>query len=580
MIKRLSKCIREYKWFVLFSPLCVIVESLLAILIPYKMSSLIDLGVDAGDMEFVKRQGLVLIGYAALSMVFGVIGAWTASVGSAGFAKNLRHDMFHNIQRLSFSNIDKFSSAGLVTRMTTDVTQIQHAFMMINRGAFRAPCVMIFALVAAFKIHRRLPMVFMLAIPFLFFGVTLLIKVSMPLFTKRFQAFDRLNAVVQENVRGIRVVKAFVREKKEKEKFGEAAGNVYKISIKSARIMALLSPIMEMAIYAVTLLVCWIGARLVVSREMTTGQLMSTFSYISRILMSLLRLAMVIMLTTMSAAAAKRIMEVLDEEPDIKSLENAKMSVNDGSIEFRNVFFAYADGGDCLKDISFKIKSGDTVGIIGGTGSGKSSLVQLIPRLYDVKSGEVIVGGVNVKDMNLQALRSNVSMVLQKNILFEGTLEDNLRWGKEDANEDEMNAALELAQAKDFVSDMEGGLKAHIEQGGTNVSGGQRQRLCIARSLLSNPKIIIFDDSTSAVDTATEAKIREALRNSMPDATKIIIAQRILSVQDADEIIVLDDGLISGIGTHEQLLETNEIYKEVYESQTKGGGDFDEPTAD
>jgi ATP-binding cassette subfamily B multidrug efflux pump len=579
MIRRLSKCIREYKYFVLLSPLCVIAESFLAILIPYKMSSLIDFGVDAGDMEFVKRQGLILIGYAALSMLFGVIGAWTASVGSAGFAKNLRHDMFHNIQRFSFSNIDKFSSAGLVTRMTTDVTQVQQAFMMINRGAFRAPCILIFALVAAFRINRKLPIVFTLAIPFMVLGITVLIKVCTPLFTKLFKTFDRLNAVVQENVRGIRVVKAFVRENREKEKFSEVAGEVYNISVKTARIMALLSPIMEMTIYAVTLLVCWIGARLVVSREMTTGQLMSTFSYISRILMALLHLAMLIMHTAISAAAAKRIMEVLDEEPEIKSPETAKMSVEDGSVEFKNVSFAYSGGGDCIKDISFKIKSGDTVGIIGGTGSGKSSLVQLIPRLYDAKTGEVLVGGVNVKEMDIRVLRSNVAMVLQKNILFEGTLEDNLRWGKEDADEDEMNAALELAQAGDFVSAMEGGLKAHIEQGGSNVSGGQRQRLCIARALLSNPKIIIFDDSTSAVDTATEAKIREGLKDSMPDVTKIIIAQRILSVQGADEIMVLDDGVLSGIGTHEELLETNKIYKEVYESQTKGG-DFDEPAAE
>ncbi|MDO5331277.1 MAG: ABC transporter ATP-binding protein, partial [Bacillota bacterium] len=516
---------------------------------------------------------------AAIAMVAGVLGGLFASKGSAGFAKNLRHDMYYNIQRFSFSNIDKFSTAGLVTRMTTDVTQIQQAFMMIIRGAFRGPFIMVFAFIAAFKINDTLPFAFMIAVPVIVIGLIVVIKVGMPLFQKMFKVYDKLNAVVQENVRGIRVVKAYVREEKENDKFQNVSSELYQTAVRAEKLMAFASPVMEIAIYAVTIVVCWIGARLVISETMTTGQLMSMFAYVARILTAFLMMSMLIMQITLSGASAKRIYEVLIEEPDIKNPQNPITEVKDGSIKFDNVSFAYAKGKNCLSSLDFEIKSGETIGIIGGTGCGKSSLVQLIPRLYDTTEGNVYVGGVNVKDYDMEVLRSSVSMVLQKNILFEGTLRENLLWGNKDATEDDMRNALDLAQASDFVSKTDGGIDMYIEQGGTNVSGGQRQRLCIARALVSKPKILILDDSTSAVDTATEARIREGFKQFIPATTKLIIAQRVSSVKDADKIIVLDDGKISAIGNHEDLLKSNKIYKEVYESQTKGG-DFDEPTAD
>ncbi len=577
MIRRLAKCIREYKLPTFLTPVAMIGEVILEVLIPYYMADLIDKGVELGDMAFIKTMGLKLLLFAFASMFCGVAGGYLASKASAGFARNVQRDMFKNIQSFSFSNIDKFSAAGLITRMTTDVTNVQQTFMMLTRMAWRAPCTMIFALVMAFRINDRLPLVFLAAIPILAVGNVVLIKTAFPIFEKVFTAYDRLNRMVQENLRGIRVVKAFVREDREREKFRVVSEDLYNKSVTAERLTAFTAPIMQFCMYGTTLMVAWIGARLVVSHEMTTGQLMSMFSYIMQILMSLMMLSMVLIMVTMSRAAARRIVEVLDEKTDIAEPEDPVTEVPDGSIVFENAEFAYPGSKPCLKDIDLKINSGETVGIIGGTGSGKTSLVQLLPRLYDVTAGRVLVGGVDVRRYGIEALRSAVSMVLQKNVLFSGTVRKNLLWGKPGASEEDVIAALKLARAYDFVSKMEGGIDAQLDQGGSNVSGGQRQRLCIARAVIGSPKVIIFDDSTSAVDTATEAAIREGLASFLPEATKIIIAQRISSVMHADKIVVIDDGRISGVGTHDELLAGNDIYREVYESQTRGGGDFDEP---
>ena len=580
MIKRLSKCIREYKWLSLLSPLIMVGEVAMEVLIPYRMADLIDKGIEPGNMEVIKTVGWQLILYAVIAIIMGVAGGWVSARASAGFAKNVRQDMYYSIQRFSFSNIDKFSAAGLVTRMTTDVTQIQQAFMMLIRGAFRAPLMLVCTIIMSLSINTTMPKIFLIALPILIIGLIIVFKFGVPLFQKMFKIYDKLNAVVQENVRGIRVVKAYVREEKEQSKFANVSDELRKNSLKAERIIAFTAPLMEVAMYSVTLLMAWVGAHLVVSSEISTGQLTTMFTYTARILMSLLMFAMMIMMFTMSAASAKRIVEVLNENPDISNCENPVEEVKDGSIEFRNVSMSYATQADIIRNVSFKIESGETVGIIGGTGSGKTSLVSLIPRLYDVSEGDVLVGGCNVKDIDLNVLRSEVAVVLQKNILFSGSIAENLRWGKSDATEDEMHAALDLAQASSFVDKFEDGLNTYIEQGGSNVSGGQRQRLCIARAVIGHPKVLILDDSTSAVDTATEAAIRTGLKNYIPETTKIIIAQRISSVQDADKIIVIDNGAISGIGTHDELLKSNQIYREVYESQTKGGGDFDEPTAE
>ena len=580
MIKRLAKCVREYKWLAFLSPLIMVGEVAFEVLIPYKMADLIDLGIEAGNMEIVKSVGTTLILYAFGAIALGVAGGWVSAQASAGFAKNVRHDMYYNIQRFSFANIDKFSAAGLVTRMTTDITQIQQSFMMLIRGAFRAPMMLVLTLFAALRINKTLPKIFLIIIPIAVVGLFLIFKFGVPLFQKMFKIYDKLNAVVQENVRGIRVVKAYVREEKEKEKFFGVSDELRQNSLKAERIIAFASPLVEVGMYAVTLLMAWVGAKLVVAGDLSTGQLTSMFTYTARVLMSFLMFAMTIMMLVMSAASAKRIVEVLNEEPDIKNSDNPVYEIKDGSIEFKNVSMAYKGFQDYIKDINLTINSGETIGIIGGTGSGKTSLITLIPRLYDVSCGEVKVGGVNVKDIDLDTLRKQISVVLQKNILFAGSVADNLRWGKEDATEEEMWAALDLAQASGFVKNFEGGLDAYIEQGGSNVSGGQRQRLCIARAVIGRPKVLILDDSTSAVDTATEARIRAGFKTYIPGTTKIIIAQRISSVQDADKIVVLDNGKLSGVGTHEELLASNQIYKEVYESQTKGGGDFDEPAAE
>ena len=561
------------------TPVCVLLEAWVAVQIPFKMADLIDKGVEAGNFEVIKSVGLQLLGYVGISLLLGISSGLCSAIASCGFATNIRHDMYHRIQTFSFSNVDKFSTAGLVTRMTSDVTRLQFAFNMSMRMATRAPANMIFALYMAFRINKKLPLVFLAVIPFLGLALGSIMKFAMPLFKKVFESYDVVNRVVQENIRGIRVVKSYVREEHEKTKFAEATGNLRDLSMRAERIVAINAPVMNISMHICSLGVCWLGAKLIVAHEMSTGQLMSIMNYILQILMSLMQLSMIFLQVTQAKAAGDRVVEVLNEEADIKDCENPSYELKDGSIRFENVSFAYADSKDCLKDVNFDIKSGETIGIIGGTGTGKTTLVQLIPRLYDVKEGAVYVSGMNVKDIDIKSLRSGVAMVLQKNLLFSGTIRSNMLWGKEDATDEEIWEALRLAQAENFVKTLPDGLDSKIEQGGSNVSGGQKQRLCIARALLMNPKILILDDSTSAVDTATEARIRKGFREFMPQVTKLIIAQRISSVKDADRIIVIDDGFVSGIGTHEELLASNRIYQEVYESQTKGG-DFDEPQAD
>ena len=576
MVKRLAKCVREYKIYAVLSPIMVVGEVILSVLIPLYMADLIDKGVEVGDLDFVRSMGLKLLVLAVLSMVFGILGGVFSSTGAAGFARNVRKDMYYNIQRFSFGNIDRFTTAGLVTRMTRDTTQVQMCFMMLTRMLFRAPVTLVFALIAAFRINGRLPLVFIATLPILAIGLFTIMKKAFPLFERVFALFDNMNTVVQENVRGIRVVKSFVRGDEEKKKFDRVATDVRDTSVMAERIVAMNMPLMSFCMYGCMLAISWIGARFVIQSQMSTGQLMSMISYVTQILMSLMMSSMLILMLTMSKAAAKRIIEVLDAQPDIAQPENAVTELKDGSVDFDDVDFAYGNAKPCLKDATLHIDSGQVVGIIGGTGSGKSSLVQLIPRLYDANQGTVSVGGVDVREMDLSVLRKNVAMVLQKNVLFEGTIAQNMRWGNESATDDQIIEALKMAQAWDFVGKLEDGINAPVEQGGNNFSGGQKQRLCIARALLADPKILILDDSTSAVDTATEAAIRKSLSQYMPQCTKIIIAQRISSVKDADRIIVLDNGRISGIGTHDELMAGNTIYQEVYESQTKGG-DFDEP---
>ena len=573
MIKRLSQCIREYKKDAILSPLYVLVESLLDVAIPFVMAGLIDKGIEAGNMSMILRYGAILVGFALVALTFGALSGRSCARATAGFARNLRHDMFHHLQVYSFSNIDKFSSAGLVTRLTTDVSNVQNAFMMIIRTLIRCPAMLIFAMVMSFRINHNISLIFLAVIPILGVGLYLMIKHVHPVFERVFKTYDRLNGVVQENLSGIRVVKNFVREDHEIEKFDTISGTIYKDFSLAERILALNSPLMQGCVYACMILVSWLGAKQIVIGNMSTGNLMSFFTYIMQILSSLMMLSMVFVMITMSRASAERIVEVLDEESDITNCDNPVYEVKDGSVEFTDVSFSYAKRPDktVLDDIDLIIPSGQTVGIIGGTGSSKSSLVQLIPRLYDVTGGCVKVGGVDVRNYDLQTLRHNVAMVLQKNTLFSGTIKENLRWGNPDATDEELVHACRLAQADDFIRTFPDGYDTYIEQGGTNVSGGQKQRLCIARAILRKPKILILDDSTSAVDTKTDALIRQAFREEIPNTTKIIIAQRISSVMDADQIIVMDNGLINACGTHEELLANNEIYREVYESQQKGG---------
>lgn len=573
MIKRLSQCIREYKKDAILSPLYVLVESLLDVAIPFVMAGLIDKGIEAGNMSMILRYGAILVGFALVALTFGALSGRSCARATAGFARNLRHDMFHHLQVYSFSNIDKFSSAGLVTRLTTDVSNVQNAFMMIIRTLIRCPAMLIFAMVMSFRINHDISLIFLAVIPILGVGLYLIIKHVHPVFERVFKTYDRLNGVVQENLSGIRVVKNFVREDHEIEKFDTISGTIYKDFSFAERILALNSPLMQGCVYACMILVSWLGAKQIVIGNMSTGNLMSFFTYIMQILSSLMMLSMVFVMITMSRASAERIVEVLDEESDITNCDNPVYEVKDGSVEFTDVSFSYAKRPDktVLDDIDLIIPSGQTVGIIGGTGSSKSSLVQLIPRLYDVTGGCVKVGGVDVRNYDLQTLRHNVAMVLQKNTLFSGTIKENLRWGNPDATDEELVHACRLAQADDFIRTFPDGYDTYIEQGGTNVSGGQKQRLCIARAILRKPKILILDDSTSAVDTKTDALIRQAFREEIPNTTKIIIAQRISSVMDADQIVVMDNGRINACGTHEELLANNEIYREVYESQQKGG---------
>lgn len=573
MIKRLSQCIREYKKDAILSPLYVLVESLLDVAIPFVMAGLIDKGIEAGNMSMILRYGAILVGFALVALTFGALSGQSCARATAGFARNLRHDMFHHLQVYSFSNIDKFSSAGLVTRLTTDVSNVQNAFMMIIRTLIRCPAMLIFAMVMSFRINHDISLIFLAVIPILGVGLYLIIKHVHPVFERVFKTYDRLNGVVQENLSGIRVVKNFVREDHEIEKFDTISGTIYKDFSLAERILALNSPLMQGCVYACMILVSWLGAKQIVIGNMSTGNLMSFFTYIMQILSSLMMLSMVFVMITMSCASAERIVEVLDEESDITNCDNPVYEVKDGSVEFTDVSFSYAKRPDktVLDDIDLIIPSGQTVGIIGGTGSSKSSLVQLIPRLYDVTGGCVKVGGVDVRNYDLQTLRHNVAMVLQKNTLFSGTIKENLCWGNPDATDEELVHACRLAQADDFIRTFPDGYDTYIEQGGTNVSGGQKQRLCIARAILRKPKILILDDSTSAVDTKTDALIRQAFREEIPNTTKIIIAQRISSVMDADQIVVMDNGRINACGTHEELLANNEIYREVYESQQKGG---------
>lgn len=572
MIKRLAGCIREYKKDAILSPLFILGESLLDVLIPFIMAELIDKGIESGNMSMILKYGGLLLLCAIGALICGVLAGRYCATATAGFAKNLRHDLFHHLQTFSFSNIDKFSTAGLVTRLTTDVSNVQNAFMTILRTVIRSPAMLIFAMFFSFRINKSIAAGFLLVIPVLAVGLYLIMMHVRPVFTRVFKRYDDLNNVVQENLTGIRVVKNFVREDHESQKFHTISKEIYDDFSLAERILIYNNPLMSGCVNACMLLVSWIGAQHIVMGSMTTGNLMSFFTYIMQILGNLMMLSMVFVMFTMSRASAERIVAVLDEQSDITNQAGAIREVKDGSIVFRDVSFSYAKRPDkvVLNDIDLIIPSGQTVGIIGGTGSSKSSLVQLIPRLYDVTEGSVSVGGIDVREYDLQTLRHEVAMVLQKNTLFSGSIKENLRWGNPDASDEELIRVCKLAQAHDFIMAFPDGYDTHIEQGGTNVSGGQKQRLCIARAILRHPKILILDDSTSAVDTHTDALIRQAFREEIPDTTKIIIAQRITSVMDADQIIVLENGRINGIGTHEELLANNQIYREVYTSQQKG----------
>ncbi len=578
MIHTIVKQIKQYKKPSLLTPLFATLEVIMEVLIPYVIAAIVDKGIDGGNINAVYRYGAIMLVLAMCSLMFGILAGKYAAAASAGLACNLRDSMYENIQRFSFSNIDKFSTAGLVTRMTTDVTNIQNAYQMVIRIAVRAPLMLICSMFMCFFIHVRMSLIFVVAIIFLGIVLISIVLTAMKIFDVVFKKYDDLNASVQENVAGIRVVKAFVREDYEKNKFGSAAENLYRLFSKAENVVVLNSPVMMLTIYGCVLALSWFGAKYVVAGSMTTGEMTSMFSYIMGILMSLMMLSMIFVMLTLSTASAKRIVEVLSEEPDLQNGENPVTEIADGSIDFHHVSFSYRQGSESetLKDIELHIKSGETIGIIGGTGCGKSSLVSLISRLYDVTEGSVCVGGRDVREYDCEVLRDNVAVVLQKNVLFSGTILENLRWGKEDATEEECRAVCIQACADDFIQQFPDKYNTYIEQGGTNVSGGQKQRLCIARALLKKPKILILDDSTSAVDTATDAKIRKAFAESIPGTTKLIISQRISSVQDADRILVLENGRLDGFGTHEELLVSNEIYREIYEAQIKGGGDFDE----
>ncbi len=571
MIKELSKCIGKYKLPSILSPLFITGEVILEVLIPFLMATIIDEGINKGNMKVVTVTGAVLTFLALLSLVCGALSGKYAAIASAGFAKNLRKKMFFKIQDYSFKNIDKFSTASLVTRMTTDVTNIQNSYQMIIRVAVRSPIMMVTSLVMAFSVHTKLSLIFLAILPVLGIGLYLIMTNAHPIFERVFKIYDKLNTIVQENLRGIRVVKAYVREEYEKDKFFDASEGMYQGFSNADKLLAYNAPLMQFCVYTAMLLISWFGAHLIVSDVFTTGKLVTLISYVMQILHSLMMLSMIFVMITMSKASAKRIVEVIKEEPDIKNPENPVMEVKSGDITFENVHFGYSENKNCLQNINLNIKSGETIGILGETGSGKSSLVQLISRLYDATEGSVKVGGVDVRDYDIAVLRDAVSVVLQKNVLFSGTIKENLRWGNKEATDEEIVNACRLAQADEFINSFPDKYDTFIEQGGSNVSGGQKQRLCIARALLKNPKILILDDSTSAVDTRTDAALRKAFKEAIPSTTKLIIAQRISSVMDADKIIVIDGGKISAFGTHDVLIKTNEIYKQVYESQSKGG---------
>lgn len=577
MIKTLAKHIKGFVKESVMTPLFMILEVVAEMLIPLIMSSMIDEGINEGNMQHIITTGLLMGACALIGLFGGIMGGIYGAKASAGFARNLRMAMFENIQSYSFANIDKFSTAGLVTRLTTDVTNIQNAYQMILRMCFRAPFSLIIAMTMTFIINAKLACIYLIAIVFLGIVLGFLLKVTYKYFSQVFEKYDELNASIQENVSAIRVVKSFVREDYEVKKFNRATNNLYKLFVKAENAMVSVSPLMMMTVYGCIIAISWFGANMIVGSEMTTGELTSMLTYCMNILMSLLMVAMVFVMITMSLASARRISEVLNEESTLKNPENPDYNVENGSIEFENVSFSYNTSSEkpILNNINISIKSGDTIGIIGGTGSSKTSLVNLIGRLYDVTDGVVKVGGKDVRSYDLETLRDEVSVVLQSNVLFSGSILDNLRWGNENATEEECIKACKLACADDFIQSFPDRYNTHIEQGGTNVSGGQKQRLCIARALLKKPKILILDDSTSAVDTATDARIRKAFRDEIPDTTKIIISQRISSVENADKIIVMDDGEISAVGTHDELINSSPIYSEIYSAQTGGSGDFD-----
>ncbi len=578
MLKKLAAQIKEFKKDTIITPIFMVLEVLMEIIIPLLMAKIIDNGVSKGDINYVVKIGIIMIGIALLSLTFGILGGRFGARASTGFARNIRKSMYYNIQNFSFSNIDKYSTAGLVTRLTTDVTNVQNAFQMIIRIFVRAPFTLVLAMIMSFYINAKLSLIFVGAIIIL--GVSLyfiMIKVY-PIFKRLFKKYDALNGSVQENLSAIRVVKAYVREDYEISKFKKESGALAKISINAEKVLILNSPIMQFTMYTCILLLSWLGAKMIVSNTMTTGELLSLFTYATNILMSLMLISMVFVMVTMARSSAERITEVIYEESNLTNPKEPIFEVENGEIEFNNVSFSYSKDSEnnSLENINFKIKSGETIGIIGGTGSGKSTLVQLIPRLYDVTSGNVKVSGIDVREYDIETLREEVSMVLQKNVLFSGTIKENLRWGNKNATDEEIIQACRQAQAEEFIEKFPDKYDTFIEQGGNNVSGGQKQRLCIARALLKKPKILILDDSTSAVDTKTDSQIKKAFKESIPDTTKIIIAQRISSIEESDKIIVLDDGKINGIGTHDELLSTNDIYREVYESQVKGDDKIEE----